>query len=72
VVQRAKEAGAAVLAKPFDIVLDRANEPWSQARRAAIRMRTGDEAALVTFHRLLGGAMKNAGFRRIALRFTRI
>src|SRR5882724_9420930 len=70
VVQRAKEAGAAVLAKPFDIVLDRAMsfEPKREVRPFVLR--TGDEAALVTFHRLLGGAMKNAGFRRIAPRFT--
>jgi 2'-5' RNA ligase len=33
-------------------------------------LRSGDEAALVTFHRLLGGAMKHVGFRRIAPRFT--
>ena len=70
VVQRAKEAGAAVLAKPFDIVLDRAMSFGPKHEVRPLVLRTGDEAALVTFHRLLGGAMKNAGFRRVASRFT--
>jgi RNA 2',3'-cyclic 3'-phosphodiesterase len=70
VVQRAKEAGAAVLAKPFDIVLDRAMSFGPKREVRPFVLRTGDEAALVTFHRLLGGAMENAGFRRIASRFT--
>jgi RNA 2',3'-cyclic 3'-phosphodiesterase len=70
VVQRAKEAGAAVLAKPFDIVLDRAMSFGPKRELRPFVLRTGDEAALVTFHRLLAGAMKNAGFRRIASRFT--
>ncbi len=70
VVQRAKEAGAAVLAKPFDIVLDRAMSFGPKREVRPLVLRTGDEAALVTFHRLLGGAMKNVGFRRIAPRFT--
>jgi 2'-5' RNA ligase len=70
-VQRAKEAGgAAVLAKPFDIVLDRAMSFGPKREVLPFVLRTGDEAALVTFHWLLGGAMKNAGFRRIASRFT--
>jgi RNA 2',3'-cyclic 3'-phosphodiesterase len=70
VVQRAKEAGAAVLAKPFDIVLDRAMSFCPKREVRPFVLRTGDDAALVTFHRLLGGAMKNAGFRRIASQFT--
>jgi len=70
VVQKAKEAGAAVLAKPFGIVLDRAMSLGPKREVRPFVLRTGDEAALVTFHRLLGGAMKNAGFRRIASRFT--
>jgi 2'-5' RNA ligase len=70
VVQRAKQAGAAVLAKPFDIVLDRAMSFGPKREVRPFVLRTGDEAALVTFHRLLGRAMKNAGFRRTASRFT--
>ena len=70
VVQRAKEAGAAVLAKPFDIVLDRAMSFGPKREVRPFVLRTGDEAALVTFHRLLGRAMKNAGFRRTGSRFT--
>src|SRR6266850_5189351 len=70
VVQRAKQAGAAVLAQPFDIVLDRAMSFGPKRKARPFVLRTGDEAALVTFHRLLGRAMKNAGFRRIASRFT--
>jgi RNA 2',3'-cyclic 3'-phosphodiesterase len=70
VVQRAKEAGAAVLAKPFDIVLDRAMSFGPKREVRPLVLRTGDDAALVTFHRLLGGAMKHVGFRRIAPRFT--
>jgi len=70
VVQRAKEAGAALLTKPFDIVLDRAMSFGPKRQVRPLVLRTGDEVALVTFHRLLGGALKNAGFRRIASRFT--
>jgi 2'-5' RNA ligase len=32
-------------------------------------LRTGNEVALITFHRSLGEAMKNAGFRRVASQF---
>jgi 2'-5' RNA ligase len=70
VVQRAKEAGAALLTKPFDIVLDRAMSFGPKRQVRPLVLRTGDEVALVTFHRLLGGTLKNAGFRRIASRFT--
>ena len=70
VVRRAKEAGAALLTKPFDIVLDRAMSFGPKRQVRPLVLRTTDEAALVTFHRLLGGAMKNVGFRRIASRFT--
>ncbi len=70
VVQRAKDAGAAVLAKPFDIVLDRAMSFGSKRGVRPLVLRSGDEAALVTFHRLLGAAMTHAGFRQIAPRFT--
>src|SRR6267142_3303010 len=70
VVQRAKQAGAAVLAQPFDIVLDRAMSFGPKRKVRPFVLRTGDEAALVTFHRLLGRAMKNVGFRRTASRFT--
>jgi 2'-5' RNA ligase len=70
VVQRAKQAGAAVLAKPFDIVLDRAMSFGPKREVRPFVLRTGDEAALVTFHRLLGRVKKDAGFRRTASRFT--
>jgi 2'-5' RNA ligase len=70
VVQRATEAGAAVFAKPFDIVLDRAMSFGPRRGARPFVLRSGDEAALVTFHRSLGAAMKHAGFREIAPRFT--
>jgi 2'-5' RNA ligase len=58
------------LAKPFDIVLDRAMSFGPKRGPRPLVLRSGDEAALVTFHRLLGAAMKHAGFRRTAPRFT--
>ena len=45
VVQRAKEAGAAVLAKPFDIVLDRA---MSFAPKSALSTRSSGRCAILS------------------------
>jgi len=46
VVQRAKEAGAAVLAKPFDIVLDRAMSFGPKREVRPLVLRTGDDDLL--------------------------
>jgi RNA 2',3'-cyclic 3'-phosphodiesterase len=69
VVERAKQAGAAISARPFDVVLDRAMSFERKRDGRPFVLRTGDEVALTTFYRLLGGAMKNAGFRRVASQF---
>jgi 2'-5' RNA ligase len=68
-VDRAKQAGAAISAKPFDVVLDRATSFYRKRAGQPLVLRTCNEIALITFHQLLGTAMKNAGFRRVASRF---
>ena len=70
VVERAKQAGAALSASPFDVVLDRAMSFGRKREGAPFVLRTGNEAALIAFYRSLGGAMKHAGFRRVASHFT--
>jgi 2'-5' RNA ligase len=70
VVDRARQAGAAISAKAFDVVLDRAISFGRKRYGCPLVLRAGDESALVAFHRLLGGAMKNAGFRRVASQFS--
>jgi RNA 2',3'-cyclic 3'-phosphodiesterase len=69
VVERAKQAGAAIWARPFDVILDRAMSFERKGEGRPFVLRTGNEIALIAFHRLLGGAMKNAGFRRVASQF---
>jgi 2'-5' RNA ligase len=69
VVERAKSAGAAVSAKPFDVVLDRVMSFDRKRERRPFVLCTANELALNTFHQLLGRAMKNAGFRKIVSRF---
>jgi 2'-5' RNA ligase len=68
-VERAKQAGAALSAKPFDIVFDRVTSFNRKRDGRPLVLCTGDEVALLTFHRLLGGVMKNVGFRRITSHF---
>jgi RNA 2',3'-cyclic 3'-phosphodiesterase len=69
VVERAKEAGAAISAKPFDLVLDRATSFDRKRAGRPFVLRATNELALVTFYQLLGRAMKNAGFCKIASQF---
>jgi RNA 2',3'-cyclic 3'-phosphodiesterase len=69
VIERAKEAGAAISAKPFDIVLDRATSFDRKRVGRPFVLRATNEFALVTFYQLLGRAMKNVGFRRVASQF---
>jgi 2'-5' RNA ligase len=69
VVERAKQAAAALSAGPFDVVLDRAMSFAHKRERRPLVLRTGNEVALITFHRLLGDAMKRVGFRRVASQF---
>jgi RNA 2',3'-cyclic 3'-phosphodiesterase len=69
VVERAKQAGAAVSAEPFDVVFDRATSFNRKRDGRPLVLCTGDEVALLAFHQLLGGAMKNAGLRRITSHF---
>jgi 2'-5' RNA ligase len=66
----AKQAAAALTASPFDVVLDRAMSFAPTRARWPLVLRAGNEAALITFYRLLGGAMENAGFRGAPSRFT--
>jgi 2'-5' RNA ligase len=70
VVERATKAAASIKPQPFDVVLDRAMSFKGNGDGRPLVLRTADEAALVTLHRLLGGAMRNAGFRRVPPRFT--
>jgi RNA 2',3'-cyclic 3'-phosphodiesterase len=70
VAERAKQAAAALSASPFDVVLDRAMSFMPKRARWPLVLRTGNEAALIAFYRLLGGSMKNAGFRGAAAQFT--
>jgi 2'-5' RNA ligase len=69
VVERAKRAGAAILAKPFDVVFDRAMSFNRKRNGRPLVLCTGNEVALLAFHQLLGEAMKNVGFRRITSHF---
>lgn len=70
VVERAKDAGAAISAKPFDIVLDRATSFYRKRVGRPFVLRATDELALITFYQLLGRAMKNVGFRKVASQFN--
>jgi 2'-5' RNA ligase len=69
VVERAKQAAAALSARPFDVVLDRAMSFVRKRNGSPFVLRTGNEVGLVTLYRSLGDAMKNAGFRRVASQF---
>lgn len=69
VVERAKQAGAAISAKPFDVVFDRATSFNRKRDGRPLVLCTGNEVALLAFHQLLGQAMKNVGFRRITSHF---
>jgi RNA 2',3'-cyclic 3'-phosphodiesterase len=70
VVERAKQAAAALSTSPFDVVLDRAMSFARKRERWPLVLRTANEGALIAFYRLLGGAMNNAGFRGVASQFT--
>jgi RNA 2',3'-cyclic 3'-phosphodiesterase len=70
VVERAKQAGAATLANPFDVVFDRATTFSRKRDGRPLVLCPGNEAALLAFHQLLGEAMKKVGFRRVTSRFT--
>jgi RNA 2',3'-cyclic 3'-phosphodiesterase len=69
VVERAKQAGATISAKPFDVVFDRAMSFNRKSDGRPLVLCTDNEAALLAFHQLLGEAMKNVGFRRITSYF---
>jgi RNA 2',3'-cyclic 3'-phosphodiesterase len=69
VVERAKQAGAAILAKPFDVVFDYAMSFNRKHDGRPLVLCPGDEVALLAFHRTLGEAMKHVGFRRVTSRF---
>ncbi len=69
VVERAKQAGAAILAKPFDVMFDRAMSFNRKRNGRPLVLCTSNEVALFAFHQLLGEAMKNVGFRRITSHF---
>jgi RNA 2',3'-cyclic 3'-phosphodiesterase len=70
VVERAREAGAAISAKAFDVVLDRAMSFDRKRSGCPLVLRAGNESALMAFHQLLGGAMKSVGFRRVTSQFS--
>jgi 2'-5' RNA ligase len=69
VVERAKQAGATISAKPFDVVFDRAMSFNRKRDGRPLALCAGNEVALLAFHRLLGRAMKNVGFRGITSHF---
>jgi RNA 2',3'-cyclic 3'-phosphodiesterase len=68
-VKRAKEAGAKISAKPFDVVFDRAMSFDRKRKGQPFVLLTADEVALVTLYQLLGGAMRDVGFRKVASKF---
>jgi 2'-5' RNA ligase len=69
VVERAKQAGAAILEKPFDVVFDCAMSFNRKRDGRPLVLCAGDEVALLAFHATLGEAMKKVGFRRVTSRF---
>jgi 2'-5' RNA ligase len=69
VVERAKTAGAAVSAEPFDVVLDRAKSFDRKRRGKPFVLCAANELPLNTFYHLLGREMKTVGFRKVASRF---
>ena len=69
VVERAKQAGAVILAKPFDVVFDCVMSFNRKHDGRPLVLYPGDEVALLAFHAALGEAMKNVGFRRITSHF---
>jgi 2'-5' RNA ligase len=70
VVEAAKQAAARVLARPFDVVFDRAMSFDRKREGQPFVLRARNDFALVQFYQLLGEAMKSVGFRRVASRFT--
>jgi RNA 2',3'-cyclic 3'-phosphodiesterase len=69
VVERAKQAGAAILEKPFDVVFDCVMSFNRKRDGRPLVLCAGDEVALLAFHATLGEAMKKVGFRRVTSRF---
>lgn len=69
VVERAKQAGASILVKPFDVVFDYAMSFNRKHDGRPLVLCLGDEVDLLAFHRTLGEGMKNVGFRRVTSRF---
>ncbi len=70
VVERAKQAGTVLSAHTFDVVLDRATSFNGNRGGRPMVLRAGNEAGLVAFHHLLGGAMRTAGLRLRSPHFT--
>jgi 2'-5' RNA ligase len=69
-VAAAKQAAARISMRPFDIVFDCAMSFGSKPEGVPFVLRPCNDAALMSFYRLLGEAMKSLGFRRVASRFT--
>jgi RNA 2',3'-cyclic 3'-phosphodiesterase len=69
-VEAARQAAARVSMRPFDIVFDRAMSFGRKHEGQPFVLRACNDAALMSFYRLLGEAMKSVGFRRVASRFT--
>jgi len=68
-IERAKQAAAALSVNPFDVVLDRAMSFVRKRNGSPFVLRAGNEVGLVTLYRSLGEAMKLAGFRGVASDF---
>jgi 2'-5' RNA ligase len=56
--------------RPFDIVFDCAMSFGSNREGLPFVLCPTNDTALMSFHRLLGEAMKSVGFRGVASRFT--
>ena len=69
-VVAARQAATRVSMRPFDIVFDCVMSFGSKREGLPFVLRACNDAALISFYRLLGEAMKNVGFRRVASRFT--
>jgi 2'-5' RNA ligase len=69
-VETAKQAAARVSMPPFDIVFDRAMSFGLKREGQPFVLRVCNDAALTSFYRLLGDAMKSGGFRGVTSRFT--
>jgi 2'-5' RNA ligase len=69
-VEMAKQAAARVSMRPFNIVFDRAMSFGRKREGQPFVLSVCNDAALKSFYRLLGEAMKSVGFHGVTSRFT--